>query len=38
MLVIGKKAPTFALLNQDGEKVRLRGFKGRTVAFLQDQE
>ena len=31
MLTEGKKAPTFALLDQDGEKVSLSSFSGRRV-------
>ena len=29
MIEIGKKAPTFNLLNQDGDEVTLEGFKGK---------
>lgn len=34
MLVIGKAAPAFTLLNQDGAKVKLADFKGRTVVLF----
>ena len=30
----GKKAPAFTLPNQDGEKVRLSDFKGKTVVLF----
>ncbi len=33
-LETGKKAPDFTLLDQDGEKVKLSGFKGRTVVVF----
>lgn len=31
---IGKKAPAFTLLNQDGQKTKLSDFKGRTVVLF----
>ncbi|MEZ4389251.1 MAG: thioredoxin-dependent thiol peroxidase [Candidatus Krumholzibacteriia bacterium] len=34
MLQIGKKAPSFTLLDQDGRKVRLADFAGRTVVLF----
>ena len=34
MLQIGKSAPAFTLLNQDGEKVKLADFKGRKVVLF----
>jgi peroxiredoxin Q/BCP len=33
-LETGKKAPDFALLDQDGEKVKLSDYKGRTVVLF----
>ena len=33
MLTVGKKAPSFTLLNQDDEKVRLSDFAGRWVVL-----
>jgi hypothetical protein len=33
-LETGKKAPDFTLLDQDGEKVKLSGFKGKTVVVF----
>lgn len=33
-LIIGSKAPTFTLLNQSGEKVSLKDFKGQKVALF----
>jgi thioredoxin-dependent peroxiredoxin len=34
MLTIGKPAPDFALLNQDGQQVELADFEGRTVVLF----
>ena len=34
MLEIGQKVPAFTLLNQDGRKVRLSDFKGRTILLF----
>ena len=34
MLQVGKKAPAFALPNQDGDKVKLSDFAGRTVVLF----
>ena len=34
MPAIGKKAPAFTLQNQDGDKVKLSDFKGRTVVLF----
>jgi peroxiredoxin Q/BCP len=34
MLQIGKSAPAFTLLNQDGEKIKLADFKGRKVVLF----
>ncbi len=31
MLEVGKKAPAFTLLNQDGDTVKLSDFKGKRV-------
>ena len=31
---IGKKAPAFTLLNQDGDKIKLTDFNGRTVVLF----
>jgi peroxiredoxin Q/BCP len=31
---IGKKAPAFTLLNQDGEKIQLGDFKGRKIVLF----
>jgi len=31
---IGKKAPAFTLVNQDGQKIRLSQFKGQTVVLF----
>jgi len=31
---VGKKAPAFTLLNQDGDKIKLSQFKGRTVVLF----
>jgi len=31
---IGKKAPAFTLLNQDGQKTKLSDYKGRTVVLF----
>ena len=33
MLKIGNKSPSFTLLNQDGEKVSLKDFKGQNVVL-----
>jgi peroxiredoxin Q/BCP len=33
-LETGKKAPDFTLLDQDGEKVKLSDFKGKTVVVF----
>jgi peroxiredoxin Q/BCP len=33
-LETGKKAPDFTLLDQDGEKVKLSDYKGRTVVLF----
>ena len=33
-LEIGKKAPDFTLLDQDGNEVKLSDFKGKTVAVF----
>ncbi len=33
-LEIGKKAPEFALLDQDGDTVKLSDFKGKTVVVF----
>ena len=33
-LETGKKAPDFTLLDQDGEKVKLSDFKGRTMVVF----
>jgi peroxiredoxin Q/BCP len=34
MPAIGKKAPAFTLPNQDGQKVKLSDFKGKTVLLF----
>jgi peroxiredoxin Q/BCP len=34
MLEVGKKAPAFTLLNQDGEKVKLSDFRGQKVVLF----
>jgi peroxiredoxin Q/BCP len=34
MPAVGKKAPAFDLVNQDGRKVRLSDFRGRTVVLF----
>jgi peroxiredoxin Q/BCP len=34
MLQVGKSAPAFTLLNQDGEKIKLADFKGRKVVLF----
>jgi peroxiredoxin Q/BCP len=34
MATVGKKAPAFTLLNQAGEKVSLRDFRGKTVVLF----
>jgi len=31
---LGKKAPAFTLLNQDGDRIKLSDFKGRTVVLF----
>ncbi len=33
-LEVGKKAPDFTLLDENGEKVKLSGFKGRRVVVF----
>jgi peroxiredoxin Q/BCP len=33
-LETGKKAPDFTLLDQDGEKVKLSDYRGRTVVLF----
>lgn len=34
MPAVGKKAPAFTLPNQDGQKVKLSDFKGKTVLLF----
>ncbi len=34
MLAVGKKAPAFTLPNQDGKKVKLSDFKGKTLILF----
>ena len=34
MIAVGKKAPAFTLQNQDGRKVKLSDYKGRTVVLF----
>ena len=34
MPAVGKKAPAFTLPNQDGKKIRLSDFEGKTVLLF----